>query len=399
MGAFSSCIRGEYFMKFLELEIFNDFKCIGTDCPFTCCAGGWRIIVDSETDLRYMSVEGPFGERLRNNIESVDGTRRFVLTDDGRCPFLNEKNLCDIYINIGEENLCYTCKTYPRYSFVAGDILFEGVSISCPEVARFFLNHKEALKIDFAENKAMLPGQAAVDWETFNHSVRAFTTAVAIAQDREFTAGERLALLTLFTFQFQSYIDGKRDPSGLIELFSDHASFSQILPQTGVEQRDIRSKAEFIAEYISLFRSINRLSATLPELYELVNYFGNEDQLSASGSKWMAAYAVFDDMDVQIWLEQIIVYVLFRYFMQGFKDKDFYMKLTRGIILLYGLVSSTMVLHHLRHDRIPEFDELVMIVAHSSRIVEHSASFGDKVTEHFRDKGIMDPAFLFKLFS
>ncbi len=386
-------------MKFLELEIFNDFKCIGTDCPFTCCAGGWRIVVDSETDLRYRSVEGPFGDRLKKNIETVDGTRRFVLTDDGRCPFLNEKNLCDIYINIGEDYLCYTCKTYPRYSFVAGDILFEGVSISCPEVARFFLNHKEALKIDFAENKEKLPGQDLVDWETFNHSVRAFTTAVAIAQDREFSVGERLTLLTLFTFQFQSYIVGKRDPSGLIELFGNHGNFSQILPQTGIEKRDIRSKAEFIAEYISLSGSISSLRTTLPELHELVNYFGNEDQLSASASKWLAAYAVFDDADVQIWLEQIIVYVMFRYFMQGFKDKDFYMKLARGIILLYGLITSTMVLHHLRHDRMPEFDNLVMIVAHSSRIVEHSASFGDKVTEHFKEEGIMDPAFLFKLFS
>jgi lysine-N-methylase len=386
-------------MKFLELEIFNDFKCIGTDCPFTCCAGGWRIVVDSETDLRYRSVEGPFGDRLKKNIETVDGTRRFVLTDDGRCPFLNEKNLCDIYINIGEDYLCYTCKTYPRYSFVAGDILFEGVSISCPEVARFFLNHKEALKIDFAENKEKLSGQDLVDWETFNHSVRAFTTAVAIAQDREFSVGERLTLLTLFTFQFQSYIVGKRDPSGLIELFGNHGNFSQILPQTGIEKRDIRSKAEFIAEYISLSGSISSLRTTLPELHELVNYFGNEDQLSASASKWLAAYAVFDDADVQIWLEQIIVYVMFRYFMQGFKDKDFYMKLARGIILLYGLITSTMVLHHLRHDRMPEFDNLVMIVAHSSRIVEHSASFGDKVTEHFKEEGIMDPAFLFKLFS
>ncbi len=386
-------------MKFLELEIFNDFRCSGTDCPFTCCAGGWKIIVDPESDALYMSVEGAFGDRLKKNITSIGDDRCFVLTEDGRCPFLNEKNLCDIYINLGEDKMCYTCKTYPRYSFLAGDILFEGVSISCPEVARFFLNHKEALKIDFAENKAKLPGQAAVNWEMFNHSVRAFTTAVAIAQDREFAIGERLTILTLFAFQFQSYVDGRRDPSGLIQLFGDHSNYSQILPQTGIDQRDVRSKAEFIAEYISLLRRINEFQATLPEIYELVSCFDNEDRLSVSGSKWLAAYAFFDDPDVQIWLEQIIVYVLFRYFMQGFKDKEFYIKLVSGIILLYGLISSTMVLHHLRHDRMPEFDEIVLIVAHSSRLVEHSTNFGDKVTEHFKDRGIMDPAFLLRLFS
>ncbi len=386
-------------MKFLELEIFNDFKCIGSECPFTCCSGGWKIIIDSKSDSYYMSVNGPFGNKLKNNITTKGGDRCFALTEDGRCPFLNKENLCDLYINLGEEHLCDTCKTYPRYSFLAGDILFEGVSISCPEVADFFLSHKEALKIDYAESKKSGINDPKINWEVFNHSVRAFTTAVEIAQDRELTISERLTLVTLFSFQFQTYIDGKRDPSGLIELFRNHSGFSQILPQTGIYQRDIGCKAEFIAEFISLFRNMSSLYANLPELYELIRCLEDEEQLSASLGKWKLAYQTFDVEEAQIWQEQILVYVIYRYFMQGFERKDFYMKQVRGIILLFELIVSTLVLYHLKYDRLPDFKECALIVAHSSRIVEHSNSFADKVIEHFKTKGIMDPAFLFRLFS
>ena len=34
-----------------------------------------------------------------------------INNDDKRCSLLNFNNLCDIYINLGEEYLCYTCST------------------------------------------------------------------------------------------------------------------------------------------------------------------------------------------------------------------------------------------------------------------------------------------------
>ncbi|MBP3199106.1 MAG: flagellin lysine-N-methylase, partial [Butyrivibrio sp.] len=109
-------------MKYLELETFTDFKCVGSECPFTCCAGGWRIIIDKETDKYYKSVTGDFGDRLNSSIKEEKGDSCFVLTEEGRCSFLNKDNLCDIYMNLGEEHLCYTCTVYPRYFFVVGDI-------------------------------------------------------------------------------------------------------------------------------------------------------------------------------------------------------------------------------------------------------------------------------------
>ncbi len=45
-------------MKYLDLEIYKDFNCIGSECPFSCCGGGWRIIIDDTTDKFYQAVDG-----------------------------------------------------------------------------------------------------------------------------------------------------------------------------------------------------------------------------------------------------------------------------------------------------------------------------------------------------
>lgn len=385
-------------MKYLELEIYNDFACIGSECPFTCCAG-WGIIIDSASYNYYMSVKGDFGQRLKKCITAENGMARFALTEEGRCSFLNDQNLCDIYINLGEERLCYTCTTYPRYSFLAGDIVFSGVSISCPEVARFFLKHTQPLQIDFKEDNQKAQNEGLIDWAQFNNAIQAFTASVGIAQDRTISLSERLTLLTLFVSQFQSYTEEGRSPSGLIALFSDHSNFGMILPDTGIYNRDLDSKVDFISSLLGFFRRVERFEVFLPELYELVCFFDRDKNFAISIEKWILAFGALDASDVQIWLEQLLVYSIYRYFMQAFDKKDYYNKFMIGTILFYELCVSTIVLYFIRNDCLPKYDELVTIVAHTSRIIEHEVSFRDVAIEHFIKEGVTAPSFLFKLFS
>ncbi|WP_037293621.1 flagellin lysine-N-methylase, partial [Ruminococcus flavefaciens] len=82
----------------------RDFRCIAGECKDSCCKG-WEIDIDAETAEYYSRVDGEFGERLRSSIKNGS----FVLTEDERCPFLNREGLCDIYTELGEENLCRIC--------------------------------------------------------------------------------------------------------------------------------------------------------------------------------------------------------------------------------------------------------------------------------------------------
>ena len=57
---------------------------------------------------------------LKNNIVlSEDGSYSFKLTENERCPFLDENNLCKLIIEKGEDFLCDICKSSTYHT--AGD--------------------------------------------------------------------------------------------------------------------------------------------------------------------------------------------------------------------------------------------------------------------------------------
>ncbi|WP_419867678.1 flagellin lysine-N-methylase [Clostridium perfringens] len=136
-------------MKVRVPNYFNEFKCIASECEDTCCAG-WEIVIDDETHKRYENVEGEFGEILRSKIVKSDGENIFLL-NNGNCSFLNEKKMCEIYINLGEDNLCYTCQQFPRYTEEFLDLKEVGLSLSCPEAARIILRKAENITFNLSE--------------------------------------------------------------------------------------------------------------------------------------------------------------------------------------------------------------------------------------------------------
>ncbi len=136
-------------MKVRVPNYFNEFKCIASECEDTCCAG-WEIVIDDETHKRYENVEGEFGEILRSKIVKSDGENIFLL-NNGNCSFLNEKKMCEIYINLGEDYLCYTCQQFPRYTEEFLDLKEVGLSLSCPEAARIILRKAENTTFNLSE--------------------------------------------------------------------------------------------------------------------------------------------------------------------------------------------------------------------------------------------------------
>lgn len=125
-------------MKNIYPSYFEKFKCIADKCPDSCCKG-WDVVVDDETNEYYQSVGGKFGEKLKKLTEiDCDGDRIFV-SQSGRCPFWNENELCDIYINLGESHLCKTCREFPRLTQDYTVFTEHLLSFACPKAARLIL--------------------------------------------------------------------------------------------------------------------------------------------------------------------------------------------------------------------------------------------------------------------
>lgn len=150
---------------------YEKFQCIADRCEDTCCAG-WEIDIDDASYEYYMSIEGEFGERLRQSIkeyeindEDVYEQHGFVLKEGRRCPFLDENNLCDLYRELGEEALCDVCTDTPRNYLEYGGARELSLSTSCAEAGRLLYEGKNPLefvekeiddKLDFEESEEEL---------------------------------------------------------------------------------------------------------------------------------------------------------------------------------------------------------------------------------------------------
>lgn len=123
---------------------YKYFKCIASKCMHSCCAAGWEIIIDKKTAEYYKNVKGTFGEKLKNNI-NFSNPANFILTQNGKCPFLDPDNLCEIYSNLGEHHLCQICKDHPRFCECYNNCIEYGLGMYCEEACKIILSQTSKL--------------------------------------------------------------------------------------------------------------------------------------------------------------------------------------------------------------------------------------------------------------
>ncbi len=109
---------------------YKEFACIAGECKHSCCRG-WEIDIDKSTADKYMGMKGNLGDEIRANVSYENGVHSFILTEDEKCPFLQENGLCKLILSAGEEILCDICANHPRFFTVFNDYELAGVGLSC----------------------------------------------------------------------------------------------------------------------------------------------------------------------------------------------------------------------------------------------------------------------------
>ena len=191
-------------MRLTVPDYYDRFRCIASRCTDNCCIG-WEIGIDPAALADYQSQPDAFGDRLRAAIQPGDPPF-FALTKSGRCPFLNEENLCDIYRQLGESHLCAICDQHPRFHNWFGAEKESGLGLSCEEAARLILfsapprllcrETLEAPDPDTELNPELLAGLRAVREAAF-----------AILAEPSLPLAHRLALLAALGQDLQHWMD------------------------------------------------------------------------------------------------------------------------------------------------------------------------------------------------
>ena len=170
-------------MKIVVPSYYEAFKCIADRCQHSCCVG-WEIDIDEESLERFSQVKGELGERLKANIR--DG--HFVLDEKERCPFLNQRGLCDLIIGLGEGCLCQVCADHPRFRTFFSDRTEIGLGLCCEAAGALILGREEPMTLIALEGEETLTDEELAFLATRE-------TLFAMAQNRELPFEKRFSQL------------------------------------------------------------------------------------------------------------------------------------------------------------------------------------------------------------
>jgi lysine-N-methylase len=239
-------------MKYFEFNYSKKFNCIADKCTHNCCIG-WDINIDKSSLKKYQALarsDSRFEKAIQDNLFNLDG--------DYRCLFLDNDNLCHLIKNYGENSLCKTCKTHPRFKNFFSDRVETGLGLYCEEACRIILTAKNKMKlVKVKESKT------SRKLTTFERKVLSFRNKIIkILQDRSLTITNRVNLLEStsdISLDKLSFVDWKNEFCSLEKLKINNFSFKDIPNATSFSDinEDFSNEFEQLLCYLT-FKHISR---------------------------------------------------------------------------------------------------------------------------------------------
>lgn len=237
---------------------YPHFSCIADKCRHNCCIG-WEIDIDEDTLAYYGMLEGEMGARLSHSIRREDGYGCFILDDEERCPFLNEKGLCEIILRLGEDALPDICTDHPRFRHFFATRTELGLGLSCESAAHLILGMREKMTLleeHGTDSDTSAPSDASEEAFLLRRD-----QLLSIAQKRSLSLDERMQTL-------------------INDLSADPPSKSY-------------------AEWASFYRSLERMDDAFERVLDRIASLSPQEDVSATD---------------EILFEQLLVYFLYRHY-------------------------------------------------------------------------------------
>lgn len=321
-------------MLFRKPAYYDKFRCTADKCSDNCCIG-WEIDIDADTNDYYSAVTGDFGKRLSDNIR--DGS--FILAENERCPFLNSRNLCDIFTTLGEEHLCQICTDHPRFFEWFGSVKEGGLGLCCEAAARLILSE------DFTLTETEISEIPDDDYELYPFLFSA----------------RKLIIENLQSTPIDSAINKMLD-------FADELQY-----RLDTEDYTLPPIENFVAP-------------VSPDISEIMRVFAELEPIDESWKPYIKNCADAPDMPLdfilqnQEYLRRIAVYYIYRFFLKGIFDGDVLSKIKLSAVCTWFIAR---LWHCESLKRELSFEDMVQIAKNFSKEVEYSEENLDTLTDVF----------------
>lgn len=401
-------------MKVLKPYYYDRFQCIANECMDSCCIG-WNVYIDKKSYNKYKKTSGEFGKLLdknisKNRINNNDlnyGKMKLIL---GKCPFLNEDSLCDIYINLGENSLGNTCKTYPRLINKYEEICEKNLTLSCPEVARLMVNMKG--KFSFELNDEVIPEDekdyinknSTIDKSLYNFLWEVRSFFIEVVQFREIDLWKRLLFITLSEAKFQKLIKefNYKNLPEVIKMLKDTITNIEFITSLDHTIHSVPKVKSLMIDTIITLRTQKRITNSkfksfLSDFVILLqeSNYENDNDYSLLDEKEREFNIYFKGKEYI--LENYIVYNLYRNFMNAINSKDIHEIIVK-MIIEYSIIKKLLLARWNVNNKQLEDDDIIDALYSFSRTIEHDNVYIKEIYKSIKKAGYDTMAYMTIMF-
>jgi hypothetical protein len=343
-------------MYYLYPDYYKKFHCIADKCIDTCCAE-WQIVIDDESLEKYRNYKGDYQQTLCQNIDWEEGV--FGHNKRGKCAFLRDDDLCDMYIHMGEDSLCTTCREYPRHTEEFENLREITLSLSCPEVAKIVMNTTEPITFVTKEDETD-ECYEEFDYFLFSELEDVREEMIRIMQDRNVNLRDRIDKILQISVSVQRHYD-----AGSLISWNEFEESDRVCVENEYEL--------FERLFLFLFEEFEILYPQWAEVLveSRLFLFGEGKKVFEQNKEEFETWWNTSNLTpLDIVLEQLVVYFISVYLLGAVYDENILGKVDACIghtIEIYLLLLGRW----LKHGELA-MDDVIEVVYRYSREIEHS---------------------------
>lgn len=366
------------------------FRCVGSECPETCCEG-WNISIDRRTYASYKTSTDPvliplFREHLQRN-RTADTEDKFAKIKfeygSKRCGFQSDCGTCEIHARLGEDALSDSCYNYPRNTSVIDGKYEQALSLSCPEAARLALLSADAFEfvaedLTIRSNKlAKVSTDSGFDeegmYETRNWCMQLLQTV-------ELDLTDRLAILGLLCDQLEVLIRERRQAELPLVL----NQMTQLV-ESGALLESVAALPHDDLLQVQLFASLFCGNAPSPYFPRQLHVFatvarglgagvvGKIDSETMAGNYSFGREFVLTNDDLNAVLQRYLLNEVFSSLFPWSYDSPY--QHYQRLIVCFGIIRLMLAGYAAAHQRAPTAAEAADVIQVFCRLYAHNAEF------------------------
>ncbi len=275
-------------MKVVKFKYYDEFHCIGSECPDSCCQQ-WTITFSKREYLDYKKAKcsPELKSVIDNAFTRIRDAKKLGLTDDekanyvfiklkenGDCPFHDTDGLCMVQKELGEQALSSVCTVFPRlYANIGQEAYLFSCNVTCPHVIDLLISHSEGLEIVEEEydgsinflNKGLYSATPTPkDWIGYPYFWAIKSAEIDILQNRNFTIQERLLILGFFCKKADEYLENSEGQKieGLYNMLLDNEFCKKIADSLKAPQSDDEAAAKSMDIFRVMLNDTRRLKCS-----------------------------------------------------------------------------------------------------------------------------------------